>query len=103
MDIYSTLSRKKIKIAFRKSAESDFRGKKEWGAFYTDEDGKPFCLDCSLKAAEKDLEAAKTEMKGTIKNGIISSIVWLVGICLYMPTKSMGLSFFNAMCCYFLS
>ena len=50
------------------------------GAFY-ENDGKPVCLECSLRGAEEELAHEKANQKDDIKNGIIASIIWIVGVC----------------------
>lgn len=49
-------------------------------AFYVDEEHKPICLDCSLEAAEKDLEKEKADSKNFFKNGLIACGIWIGGI-----------------------
>lgn len=51
------------------------------GAFY-ENDGKPVCLECSLKGAEKELTLKKVTLKDEIRDGIIASIVWIAGVFL---------------------
>lgn len=45
-------------------------------------DGKPVCLECSLKGAEKELTLKKVTLKDEIRDGIIASIVWIAGVFL---------------------
>ena len=51
------------------------------GAFY-ENDGKPVCLECSLKGAEEELELKKDTLKGEIRDGIIASVIWFAGLVL---------------------
>lgn len=59
------------------------------GAFY-ENDGKPVCLECSLQGAEEDLTLKKDTLKNFIKNGIIASVIWIVGACL-LPLGGFGI------------
>ena len=51
------------------------------GAFYVN-DGKPLCLDCSLKEAEEQLETRKMAQKFYWSSVIIASIFWIAGLVL---------------------
>ena len=59
------------------------------GAFY-ENDGKPVCLECSLKGAEEELTLKKMLQKSAVKIGIIASISWVVGACL-IPLGGFGI------------
>lgn len=52
------------------------------GAFFRAEDDNPICLECSLKEAEEDLTDDKLYQKDLWISGIISSVVWFVGLFL---------------------
>ena len=51
-------------------------------AFYIDDEKQPFCLECSLKEAEKDLADKKAFLKMTKKDGGIGVLIWFAGIVL---------------------
>ena len=50
-------------------------------AFY-ENDGKPVCLECSLKGAEEELTLKKVTLKDEIRDGIIASIILFAGLAL---------------------
>lgn len=58
----------------------------ENGAFFHTDDDKPICLECSLKEAEDDLSTYKPYQKALLVNGIIASIIWIIGACLTSVT-----------------
>lgn len=58
----------------------------ENGAFFRVESGQPLCMECSLKEAEYDLATYIPYQKALLINGIIASIIWIVGACLLSVT-----------------
>ena len=50
-------------------------------AFY-ENDGKPVCLECSLKGAEEELTLKKVTLKDEIRDGLIASVIWFAGLAL---------------------
>jgi len=58
-------------------------------SFYRAENDKPACLECSLKKAEEDLSREKVLQGEDKKNGIIATIIWIIGVCL-LPAGGFG-------------
>ena len=53
------------------------------GAFFRVESGQPLCIECSLKEAEEKLKICKSSWKGLLIKGLIASVVWIFGVCMY--------------------
>lgn len=59
-------------------------------AYYYTENEEAICLECSLKAAEKELVDKEEDLKVEKKQGLIASIIWIVGVCL-LPLGGFGI------------
>ena len=51
--------------------------------YYCNDKDEPYCLDCSLQAAERELENQKEWQKFFLIRGIIASVIWLIGLRLF--------------------
>jgi hypothetical protein len=51
--------------------------------YYCNDKDEPYCLDCSLQAAELELENQKEWRKFFLIRGIIASVIWFVGLGLF--------------------
>ena len=49
------------------------------------------CLECSLKKAENDYIDKKNTQKKMLRDGVIASVIWIVGVCLTSVIGGFGL------------